>query len=84
MTIYRVIVSHGAFDGFYDFNNPSQAMTFAEAVFTNGKGNYMSRSSDKEKPKAVIHFMTPEEIKEEQDLWEQKFKEDEKEADKDD
>ena len=83
MTIYRVIVSHGSFDGFYDFNNPDQAMKFADAVITAGKGNYTSLSSDKAKPKARIEFKTAEQIAEEEAFFEQKFKEFEEEARKD-
>lgn len=82
MTIYRVIVSHGAFDGFYDFNNPDQAMKFADAVITAGRGNYTSLSSDKAKPKARIEFKTDEEIATEVEYFAQKHKEFEEAAKK--
>lgn len=72
MTIYRVVVSLGPFDGFYDFTVPEQAMMFAEAITLNGRPNYKSMSV-RYKPKAYIQIMTKEQIAEEEAHYEEYF-----------
>ena len=78
MTIYRVVVSIGPFDGLYDFAVPEQAMKFAEAITLNGRPNYKSMYI-RYKPKAIIQIMTKEQIEEEEAKYEAQFAELEKE-----
>ena len=72
MTIYRIVVKQGTCEGHYDFNNPEQALTFAEAILTNGHGVYKSEYAEKRKPTATMLFLTSEEVEAEKAEYEAK------------